>query len=285
MHSDQDDEHDLDCFLQLIDIVASNLESKLLRDKEHIFLITKMICLSDNHVTMSRPSRLADNDPLPSHGHMTIVSVNHALITWLWLINQTWVSVFLGIKNTDVRTYRTDPVQNLSLLTRELVAVGGTIGAVGGALIGFKNKMNFLQDIILGAVSGVVLSHKITRVTFDHFMHSDQDDEHDLDCFLQLIDIVASDLESKLLRDKEHIFLITKDPSCEKLIKLKKIEISNHNVFDSSGNAICCSICLQDFEVGNSAGIFPKCEHKFHQECISQWLHTRNSCPVCRTTV
>ncbi|KAL8257905.1 hypothetical protein R6Q59_029946 [Mikania micrantha] len=163
--------------------------------------------------------------------------------------------------------------------------VGGTIGAVGGALIGFKNKMNFLQDIILGAVSGVVLSHKITRVTFDHFMHSDQDDEHDLDCFLQLIDIVASDLESKLLRDKEHIFLITKDPSCEKLIKLKKIEISNHNVFDSSGNAICCSICLQDFEVGNSAGIFPKCEHKFHQECISQWLHTRNSCPVCRTTV
>ncbi|MFS8001672.1 hypothetical protein Hanom_Chr13g01193101 [Helianthus anomalus] len=39
------------------------------------------------------------------------VSVNHALVTWFWFINQTWVSVFLGIKNTEVRAYRTDPVQ------------------------------------------------------------------------------------------------------------------------------------------------------------------------------
>ncbi|KVH94193.1 hypothetical protein Ccrd_003746 [Cynara cardunculus var. scolymus] len=39
------------------------------------------------------------------------VSVNHALATWFWLINQTWVTVFLGIKNTEVRAYRTDPVQ------------------------------------------------------------------------------------------------------------------------------------------------------------------------------
>ncbi|MFS7899771.1 hypothetical protein Hanom_Chr00s077626g01791911 [Helianthus anomalus] len=41
----------------------------------------------------------------------TMGSVNHALVTWSWLINQTWVSVFLGIKNTEVRAYRTDPVQ------------------------------------------------------------------------------------------------------------------------------------------------------------------------------
>ncbi|KAI3730325.1 hypothetical protein L1987_61494 [Smallanthus sonchifolius] len=156
--------------------------------------------------------------------------------------------------------------------------VGGTIGAVGGALIGFKNKMNFLQDVIMGAMSGVVLSLKIISVTFDHFMHPDHhDDEHGY--FLHLIDILADDLESKLLRDQDHIFLITKVSSCEQLIKLAKIEISNHDVIDSSGNATCCSICLQDFEVGNSAGIFPKCEHKFHPECISQWLLTHNSCP------
>ncbi|KAJ0815043.1 hypothetical protein HanPSC8_Chr17g0792881 [Helianthus annuus] len=41
----------------------------------------------------------------------TMSSVNHALVTWFWFINQTWVSVFLGIKNTEVQTYRTDPVQ------------------------------------------------------------------------------------------------------------------------------------------------------------------------------
>ncbi|MFS8000796.1 putative transcription factor C2H2 family [Helianthus anomalus] len=161
--------------------------------------------------------------------------------------------------------------------------VGGTIGAIGGALIGSKNRMNFLQDVIMGAASGVVLSNKIIRVMFDHFMHPDHNDEHA--CFLHLIDILAGDLESKLLRDQGHIFLITKVSSCEKLVKLAKIEISNHDIVDSSGNATCCSICLQDFEVGNSAGIFPKCEHKFHPECISQWLLTHNSCPVCRTTI
>ncbi|GKD32749.1 zinc finger, RING/FYVE/PHD-type containing protein [Tanacetum coccineum] len=161
--------------------------------------------------------------------------------------------------------------------------VGGTIGAVGGALIGFKNKMNFLQNVIEGAVSGANLSHKITRLTFDQFLQSDHVDEHDY--FLHLIDIVAGDLESKLLRDQDYVFLITKVASCEKLIKLPKIEISEHDLYEASGNATCCSICLQDFAVGDAAGIFPKCEHKFHPQCISQWLDTHNSCPICRRTI
>ncbi|GJX04231.1 zinc finger, RING/FYVE/PHD-type containing protein [Tanacetum coccineum] len=145
--------------------------------------------------------------------------------------------------------------------------VGGTIGAVGGALIGFKNKMNFLQNVIEGAVSGANLSHKITRLTFDQFLQSDHVDEHDY--FLHLIDIVAGDLESKLLRDQDYVFLITKVASCEKLIKLPKIEISEHDLYEASGNATCCSICLQDFAVGDAAGIFPKCEHKFHPQLLA----------------
>ncbi|KVH94187.1 hypothetical protein Ccrd_003760 [Cynara cardunculus var. scolymus] len=61
---------------------------------------------------MPGPIRWDDNDHLPSHGlPRPWVSVNHALVTWSWFINQTWVSVFLGIKNTEVRAYRTDPVQ------------------------------------------------------------------------------------------------------------------------------------------------------------------------------
>ncbi|KAL8232942.1 hypothetical protein R6Q57_002720 [Mikania cordata] len=40
-------------------------------------------------------------------------SVNHALVKRSQFINQTWVSVFFGIKNTEVRAYRTDPVQHL----------------------------------------------------------------------------------------------------------------------------------------------------------------------------
>ncbi|KAI3516964.1 hypothetical protein L1887_16154 [Cichorium endivia] len=161
--------------------------------------------------------------------------------------------------------------------------VGGTIGAVGGALIAFKIKTNLLLHVVMGAASGADLSQKITRATFEQFLYSDHYDE-DV-CFLHLVDIVAGVFESKLLRDQDHVFLITKVASCEKLIKLPKIEMTTDDIFDASGNASCCSICLHDFEVADAAGIFPQCEHKFHPDCISQWLLNHNSCPVCRRSL
>ncbi|XP_076934818.1 NEP1-interacting protein 2-like [Bidens hawaiensis] len=159
----------------------------------------------------------------------------------------------------------------------------GIAGAAIGALIGFKlNKMNFLQ-ILKHAALGMVVSHKMIRVTFDHFWHSEHANWRGY--FLRLIDTISSELKPKPPRDQDNIFLTIKVAGCEKLINLPTIKISKHNIFDTSGNKTCCSVCLQDFEVGNLAGIFPKCGHKFHPECISQWLLTNNSCPLCRTTI
>ncbi|KEH27642.1 hypothetical protein MTR_5g024973 [Medicago truncatula] len=45
-----------------------------------------------------------------------ILAVNHALITRSWFIHQTYVPVSLEIKDTVVRSYRTDPVQVRSCL-------------------------------------------------------------------------------------------------------------------------------------------------------------------------
>ncbi|KAL3086352.1 hypothetical protein niasHT_033470 [Heterodera trifolii] len=44
-----------------------------------------------------------------------------------------------------------------------------------------------------------------------------------------------------------------------------------------------CPICLAKFEVGDE---FPElqCKHKFHTECIGQWLKMQNTCPYCRAT-
>ncbi|PWA73723.1 Zinc finger, RING/FYVE/PHD-type [Artemisia annua] len=141
--------------------------------------------------------------------------------------------------------------------------VGGTLGAAGGAIFGFKNKMNILKYFIAGAVTGAVWSYRITWATFDYFLQCDHEDERGF--FLHLE--VAS----------------CEKVNCEKVIKLPKIEISNYNVCDASGNTTCCSICLQDFEVGDAAGVFPKCGHKYHPQCISQWLTSHNSCPAWKT--
>lgn len=51
--------------------------------------------------------------------------------------------------------------------------------------------------------------------------------------------------------------------------------------YDVSSTQKNCSICLseymQDEEVVECA-----CKHIFHNECITEWLHTKQTCPLCR---
>ncbi|KAL2333533.1 hypothetical protein Fmac_014746 [Flemingia macrophylla] len=43
-----------------------------------------------------------------------------------------------------------------------------------------------------------------------------------------------------------------------------------------------CAICLEDFEDGEEIGKLDLCAHKFHVQCIKQWLMEKNVCPMCR---
>ena len=48
-----------------------------------------------------------------------------------------------------------------------------------------------------------------------------------------------------------------------------------------------CPICIVDFEEGDDLRVLP-CEgkHRFHQECVDQWLlELSSSCPICREGV
>ncbi|KAK9684714.1 hypothetical protein RND81_10G227400 [Saponaria officinalis] len=45
-----------------------------------------------------------------------------------------------------------------------------------------------------------------------------------------------------------------------------------------------CSICLEEFRVGNEVRRLP-CAHNFHVECIDQWLRLNVKCPQCRSSV
>ncbi|KAL3074533.1 hypothetical protein niasHS_015363 [Heterodera schachtii] len=61
--------------------------------------------------------------------------------------------------------------------------------------------------------------------------------------------------------------------------------LSKHTI-DEENRGGDCPICLSEFEVGETATKLP-CEgkHKFHTECIGQWLKMQNTCPSCRATI
>ncbi|KAK7386430.1 hypothetical protein VNO78_26654 [Psophocarpus tetragonolobus] len=43
-----------------------------------------------------------------------------------------------------------------------------------------------------------------------------------------------------------------------------------------------CPICLEEFGDGDEIGKLHLCAHKFHADCIKQWLEESNVCPVCK---
>ncbi|CAN8315050.1 unnamed protein product [Cochlearia groenlandica] len=44
-----------------------------------------------------------------------------------------------------------------------------------------------------------------------------------------------------------------------------------------------CAICLDDLCEGTMK--LPNCRHRFHMECIGEWLTDSNTCPLCRKIV
>ena len=45
-----------------------------------------------------------------------------------------------------------------------------------------------------------------------------------------------------------------------------------------------CSICLEDFAVGDKI-IYLPCFHYYHSKCIDTWVKNSNICPLCNTEI
>ncbi|XP_021862253.2 E3 ubiquitin-protein ligase RING1-like [Spinacia oleracea] len=46
-----------------------------------------------------------------------------------------------------------------------------------------------------------------------------------------------------------------------------------------------CSVCLSEFEEGETLRLLPKCQHAFHIDCIDTWLRSHTNCPMCRAGI
>ncbi|KAL5225202.1 hypothetical protein ABZP36_011841 [Zizania latifolia] len=49
--------------------------------------------------------------------------------------------------------------------------------------------------------------------------------------------------------------------------------------------ALECAVCLSEVADGEKVRMLPKCDHRFHVECIDTWFRSHETCPLCRAPV
>jgi len=53
---------------------------------------------------------------------------------------------------------------------------------------------------------------------------------------------------------------------------------------DEDGNMDTCAVCIETYRIGETVRILP-CNHRFHKNCIDQWLLARRTCPMCKMDI
>ncbi|CAA0821063.1 NEP1-interacting protein 1 [Striga hermonthica] len=190
-----------------------------------------------------------------------------------------------------------------AILTFFFAFVGTLLGAITGALIGQETESGFVRGASVGAISGAVFSIEV----FESSLLLWQSDESGLGCLLYLIDVIASLLNGRLVRERigpamlsavqsqmgaveppfEEVPNIFDTGGAKGLLvdsveRIPKFTISRDGSLDTSGDEASCSVCLQDFQLGETVRRLPHCHHMFHLPCIDTWLVRHGSCPLCR---
>ncbi|CAH8325398.1 unnamed protein product [Eruca vesicaria subsp. sativa] len=190
-----------------------------------------------------------------------------------------------------------------AILTFFFALVGTLLGALTGALIGQETESGFIRGAAVGAISGAVFSIEV----FESSLLLWKSNESRFGCLLYLIDVIVSLISGRLVRERIGPAMLSavqsqmgavdatfddlssifdtggsKGLTRDVVDKIPKIKITRRNNLDDSGNKDSCSVCLQDFQVGETVRNLPHCHHMFHMPCIDNWLLRHGSCPMCR---
>ncbi|WOL07278.1 NEP1-interacting protein 2 [Canna indica] len=190
-----------------------------------------------------------------------------------------------------------------AIITCIFAIVGSLVGTITGALIGLATESGLLRGAGIGAISGAVFSIEVVESSLDLWNSR----ESGIWSILYVLDIISSLLSGRLVREKvgpavqsavqsqmsalSLQFMETPDffetggirgLSIEAVEKIPKVEIAAEESSDAAGEKICCSVCLQDFQIGETVRRLPLCQHMFHLPCIDSWLIRHGSCPLCR---
>ncbi|CAI9104091.1 OLC1v1002703C1 [Oldenlandia corymbosa var. corymbosa] len=66
---------------------------------------------------------------------------------------------------------------------------------------------------------------------------------------------------------------------------ISAITICKYKKGDGLVEGTDCSVCLTEFQDGETLRLLPKCNHAFHIPCIDTWLASHTNCPNCRAGI
>jgi len=117
-------------------------------------------------------------------------------------------------------------------------------------------------------------------------LNGEDDDEEAMGMHALLSMLIRSqdeaDLQDAMRRSSEEAYSGSFSvPPVDEAVLQAVTKTSQHQSCDAKGQ---CSVCLMDFEHGDSLRTL-QCCHSFHMACVDQWLAQSGSCPVCKKTV
>ncbi|KQK09102.1 probable E3 ubiquitin-protein ligase ZFP1 isoform X2 [Brachypodium distachyon] len=115
-------------------------------------------------------------------------------------------------------------------------------------------------------VSNVVDEHRDMRLDIDSMTYEE------LLALEEHIGDVNTGLAKSHIVDKLNTSLYVAGTSC----------VSDQSS-ESSTQGDACIICQEEYRSEDCIGILD-CGHRYHAECIKQWLTVKNLCPICKTT-
>ncbi|KAG0544681.1 hypothetical protein BDA96_02G297100 [Sorghum bicolor] len=194
------------------------------------------------------------------------------------------------------------------LVTCVFATVGTVLGAITGGLIGLATETGVLRGTGVGGITGALVSMEVVESSLALW----RSDEPAIWSVVYVLDVIWSLLTGRLVREKvdpavlnavesqmsaaeatvlhgDHADIFgmggTNGMARVAIDALPVVRFTERSSVDASGDLIACSVCLQEFQAGDSARSLPVCRHTFHLPCIDGWLLRHASCPLCRRSV
>ena len=186
-----------------------------------------------------------------------------------------------------------------------IFAIAGLfLGAVTGGLIGLATESGLFRGTGIGAITGALVSIEVV----DSSIRLWRSRRSGIWSILYVLNVIYSLLTGRLVREKV-------DPAVQRVVrsqmnavdssqfreapdlfeiegtngmprasieKLPEGTITEEYNRNAVGDLSGCSVCLQDFQIGEKVRSLPDCLHVFHVPCIDGWLIKHGSCPLCR---